>query len=193
MSATTFSAADVVKLRASAMRFGLSLADVSAVLTKWGPPVLKLLIEGLRQGLTFNFMKEVLDTLGPLFLSQAVAGHAEKNFKARGVARSVLPPQQQQITCVCTCKCCCCPEQQCDVEEQSAFTAKAAPIIQAEQVDKFEADKGLAELLIQILTAMFDKVGPQLLQWLLPILLELLKDQTKKAQLVAILKESLDA
>lgn len=72
---------EVKNLQATAFKAGISVADVSAILAKWGAPVLKLVIDGLNEGFTMTFLNEILSTLGPLFLTQAV--------NARQLARKV--------------------------------------------------------------------------------------------------------
>lgn len=60
---------------------GISPSDVADIIGKWGSPVLQIVVDGLRNGLTLTFLREILELLGPIFLKSAVATFlAKKKF-----------------------------------------------------------------------------------------------------------------
>ncbi len=56
------------ELKVEAVAAGMAAEDVADFLDKWGDTVLRLAIDALRNGLSKDFVVEVLKVLGPLFL-----------------------------------------------------------------------------------------------------------------------------
>jgi hypothetical protein len=77
-------------LTLTATNLGLSPADVADVVAKFGEPVLQLIVQGLRGGLTWSFLKSILDTLGPLFVGFAVQAYTSSTHLFGATAPSPI-------------------------------------------------------------------------------------------------------
>lgn len=77
------------------VKYGISLADILALVQKYGPEVLKILNDALAQGLSLTVIKEILDLFGISFLQETV--DKAKAFKAKAIVQGdpvtpVTPP-----------------------------------------------------------------------------------------------------
>lgn len=153
-------------------RLGLSVADVTEILSKYGPDVLQLIIEGLQNGLTKAFLQEVLSTLGKEVLGQVVACQKLNGPKATSGAVLCKPEEAARYFDGC------CPELSPRVkgsalghgacEKRSA----PAPIISGTQTDNVDPNTTLVTWIIQELPVLL--ANEQFLQALLAGLLPLL-------------------
>ncbi len=58
---------DMATVYTEIAKFGLTRADVENILIKFGPTVLKLVVDGLKQGINWAFIQELLTAITPLF------------------------------------------------------------------------------------------------------------------------------
>jgi hypothetical protein len=155
----------------SAANAGLDLATVAEIIAKWGPDVLQLIIDGLRYGLTKDFLLQILEVLGKNFLKQAVLAARQSQMK-KAVRRAVTCcPEEAEAAFED-----CCPELKVPV---STF-AEPLPIIEGEQVDSLEGNSPFIDLILKLLPQLL--ANPAILEAIVKALLELF---TKKASAVA--------
>ena len=61
-----------IKLQTEAHHLGISYTDIAAILAKYGPEALSLVISALRSGLSLPLIIQILQFLGPIFLQKAI-------------------------------------------------------------------------------------------------------------------------
>jgi hypothetical protein len=160
-------------LKLSARDFGLTETEIADVLEKWGPAVLKLIIDGLNEGFSLAFIKEILTTLGPLFLTQAI--------QARLLSRNLALTIKSKPGCTEDQATCC-------EHKDNHIKLTAGAIIQGGQV---EAVSPLAGILVQVLIQLLQTEGPQVAQLLVNLLIQLLQQQQNQQQLVTAINQAL--
>jgi hypothetical protein len=180
---------NVTALSNKARRYGLSVRDIADIIRRWGPSVLKLIVSGLENGLSFAFLKEILTTLGVGYLQDAVQGMQMKRYARK--------PQPGDEDCPNDCECY--DESEGGSEEEAedatvdaeALGAPSPSILEGEQVVGFDAGNVLLELVSKFLPKLVEKYGQQLLEYLVAALLKALNDPTKQQTLVVALRETL--
>lgn len=185
-------------LRTDARRVGMTFGEIAEILAKWGPAILQLVIQGLRNGLSLAFLKEILTVLGPLFLKQAVESALFKQSAKGAKQKSVLSPLAWEN--VGDCSDCCIAEEQCPVgtccepecpcyEGFAPPLAVEPPFIEGEKVDNFDEEQDIAlSLLLKLIDVFLNKYGVKLAEWLIEIIGEALTDPRKRAKLDALLQ-----
>jgi hypothetical protein len=143
------------------------VSDIATFLSKWGAPILQLIVDGLQQGLTLSFINEILDTLGPLFLKQAIRARRQQNIKLRS---SVLTADKQaaaEEAPEATHACC---------DDFHVFSYRLGQATQQGGIIQGEPDNTipipsisgsvLIEVIKQYLPALIRQYGPAILEWL---------------------------
>jgi hypothetical protein len=87
-------------LKASATQFGFDPTWIADLLQKYGPDVLALAVEAVRNGLSINLVIEIIEKFGPGLLQFIVNWLQSQNSKKLGVVSGesvVVPPSNGPI------------------------------------------------------------------------------------------------
>lgn len=182
-------------LKMDARHLGMSPGDIGDILGKYGPVVLQLAMDALKDGFSLRFIIEALATLGPVFLSSAL--HSRKLARQEAAILKSVPDGQLTNfgSCASPAKTDIFGRKQ-PMEGFSPAHAKkysppaAAPfIIQGDDVGS-NTDVGtvvtpnaaaipLSGILMNVLIQLIQSEGPQLAQLLVDELVKLLQQNAK--------------
>jgi len=146
---------DLKLLTSSAINYGLDRTTVAEILAKWGPPILKLVVDGLAMGLTWDLMREVLEVLGETWLRDAVAGM--RRLKAVDAGNWEI------------------------VQGMPVYAGSDLPaIIEGERVEELDYEAGVIKWIIKLLPTVLPKMleDPEVMKKVLEVLLEILKSRS---------------
>jgi hypothetical protein len=175
-------------IKLDALNVGLSAAQIARILTKWGPAVLKLVISAINDGFSYEFILEALETLGPLFVNQAL--HARREARSAAQLLRSTPCTKEAADCKEVCPKGdpeCCPQECVDCFKDDEGIKLGSPIIQGEQVGA----NPLSDMLLKLLIQLLETQGPAVAQMLVDVLVKLLKDQANQTKVAAALAEAL--
>lgn len=154
---------NVNAMTAEAVTYGLNLVEVADLLAKWGPSVLQLVISGLRNGLSLALVREILETLGPLFLRLAVE---QADFFTTKRLKAVVATPAAASTVI--------------VGEQVDSFEKSSAVL-----DLFLK---LMPALLKMLPEIMNKYGDQIIAWVIQAITDALNDPTVKKSFLAALQ-----
>lgn len=169
------------KFTVELQRYGISFTEIADILAKWGPAVLNVVINGLRNGITLALLREILETFGPLVLESVVYLHTStpSTYEAPR-PKSVLHHTGKLKSAPAPA-----------MVGADRLRADVPPIFVAEEVDSFDVSNPIVELIKQFLPALIDKYGPQILAWLKEAIMVWLASSKNKAKLTAALNDLL--
>lgn len=76
--AQPLSLAEQDQMKTDAISMGMAPTDVAEVISKYGPDVMSVVVEGLKSGFSAPFVLELFRLFGPIFFDFAISLFAEK-------------------------------------------------------------------------------------------------------------------
>jgi hypothetical protein len=182
-------------LKMDARNVGISPSEIQSILLKYGPAVLKLVLDALKEGFSWGFIIEALTTLGPLVLTSFV--QARKQARQSAEILKTLPKEElfEDVPVPVTLAH---EDHEISLLSPRKPTLKKAKAIKTifdgENVDDVvpvTPTSGVSNLVLTLLVDLLQREGPQLAQLLIDQLVKLLQqDNTVKAKFLAALDDA---
>jgi len=72
-------------------QYGVNYSDWIGILERFGPTILDLIVDGLRNGLSFDFLRRILDAFGPELFSHTLRSHCQRSVLNTGYTAGAPP------------------------------------------------------------------------------------------------------